>query len=446
MRRFLRPGITKPHPTRWGFSLYTLPIPRSMHFPMFIYFLLFSCISPQKVSPCNTNAIPGNTMMINARYFPVYNRKGKLTEKGTGLIQVQVYLRKKQRFFSTGLFVKPAQWDPSAWVIKHSQADSYNAKIRSLISELEQYEIRAKAKGDRFTLDMLPTGKKSRLNFLTYMDEGIDQDNLAKGTRKQHYATLNHLMKFGKIVEFSDITNSSIMAFDAYLHENSLQQSSIYGQHKRVTKWIRKALREGYVQRNPYDQLTFSSGNRNTIKYLSPEQLVKIESKVFQIERLNIVRDVFLFACYTGLAYQKLQSLKRDQISHDDDGTVWIIGNRKKVSEAKGGTASGEYFVPLHQKALDILKKYEGVRDPYLLPVHSNQRFNSYLKEIQVLCEIDMNLTSHVARHSFATIFINRGVSLESIRKMLGHSSISMTQKYSKVLKDRVKEEMKKVF
>ena len=392
--------------------------------------------------------------MKKPHYLVVFNRKDKLRKDGTGIVQIQVYLRRQQKFFSTGVYVRPVHWDDVNWCILRPDADILNQKIRMCIHDLEEFEYKARAKGEIFELDMLKDKKTPRNNFLSYMETHIQDEDIASGTRKQHNSTLKHLKDFGKIVYFSDITRKNIEVFDTYMHNLKhpdtlmplIAQSSIYGQHKRVKKWIRKAIIDGHVKEDPYLLMKISPGNRNTIKYLDEEELAAMEQKQIDNPRIAVIRDIFLFSCYTGLAYQESASLTYENIATDPDGITWLTGERKKVSGNKKTSATGQFMVPLHEKALAIMRKYKNQRMNFVLPTLSNAQYNSFLKEVAISCNIQTNLTTHVARHTFATTFtMAKGISIESVKEMLGHSSVRMTERYAKVLKSRVRDEMKKI-
>ena len=405
---------------------------------------------------CSTDVVPCSTQtMKKPKYTVLFNRKKTLRKNGTGLIQIQVYLRRKSKYFSTGQYILPGEWDEVKGVINRKDAEYINQKIQMQIHDLEEYEYKARAKGEHFRLDMIPDSREPRKqNFLTYMENLIEKEDIAPGTRKQHRSSLKHLKNFGKIVYFQDVTRKNIEAFDKYLHElrhpdtneRLVEQSSIYGQHKRIKKWIRRAIIEGLVKEDPYLIIKIPSGNRNTIKYLTENELAAIEQKEITNKRLSAIRDVFLFSCYTGLAYQEAANLCEKNIAVDEDGTSWLTGERGKVSGNRQTSATGFFMVPLHQKALEILKRYKGTKPGFLLPVISNVQYNSFLKEIAILCDVETNLTTHVARHTFATTFtMAKGISIETVKEMLGHSSVRMTERYAKVLKIRVKDEMKRI-
>ena len=175
---------------------------------------------------------------------------------------------------------------------------------------------------------------------------------------------------------------------------------------------------------------------------LTAEELQRIARKKFSNIRLSNVRDIFLFSCYTGLAYIDVKNLKRTDIQTGVDGEQWIFINRQKTNVLSR--------IPLLKPALDLIEKYSDdlkcLVSGAALPVLSNQKMNSYLKEIADCCRINVELTYHIARHTFATtVTLSNGVPIETVSKMLGHSSIKQTQHYAKILDIKVGDDMKKL-
>ena len=175
------------------------------------------------------------------------------------------------------------------------------------------------------------------------------------------------------------------------------------------------------------------------VNFLTEEEIRTIKNKDFIGKGLNLVRDIFIFSCYTGLAYIDIFNLTKEQITIGVDGNLWIITNRQKT-----GINSN---IPLLPIAEEIIKKYENhplvSNSGKLLPVYSNQKVNEYLKTIADNCNINKKLTFHCARHTFATtVTLSNNVSMESVSKMLGHKSIKTTQHYAKILDKKVSEDM----
>lgn len=174
--------------------------------------------------------------------------------------------------------------------------------------------------------------------------------------------------------------------------------------------------------------------------YLVQEEIQAIVDKEFATERLNQVKDIFLFSCFTGLAYIDVKQLTRSNIGLGIDGGKWIFTNRQKTD-----TRSNISLLPIAEEILDKYKQHpQCLNEGKLLPVLSNQKMNSYLKEIADLCEINKELTFHIARHTFATtVTLTNGVPIESVSKMLGHKNLRTTQHYAKILDRKVSDDMK---
>ncbi len=203
-----------------------------------------------------------------------------------------------------------------------------------------------------------------------------------------------------------------------------------------LKKIVRVAFSNGWMEKDPFYNFKLKTESIDR-EFLTKEELIKIMEKEFSTPRIENVRDVFLFSCNTGLAYADVEKLTADNIIKGIDGSLWI-----KIKRTKTKSLSSIPLLPIAQK---LIEKYEGVENPKgtLLPVYSNQRMNSYLKEIAERCDIKKNLTFHVARHTFATtVTLTNGVPIESVSKMLGHRSLKTTQHYAKILDEKLSEDM----
>jgi integrase len=207
---------------------------------------------------------------------------------------------------------------------------------------------------------------------------------------------------------------------------------------ERLRKMTNLAVRMEWMEKDPFiaHKAKFIKVER---EFLSKDELFKIENKNFSIERLDYVKDLFIFSCYTGLAYIDVTRLTPNNIQKGIDGLNWIYTTRKKTLNP--------VRVPILQQIVKILEKYkEHSRAKVtgtIFPIISNQKLNSYLKEIADLCGINKNLTFHLARHTFATtIALTNGVPIESVSKMLGHSDLRTTQIYAKVVERKISEDM----
>jgi site-specific recombinase XerD len=203
-------------------------------------------------------------------------------------------------------------------------------------------------------------------------------------------------------------------------------------------KVVLLCIKNGWLQKDPF--IGFKLTKKEVERpFLTENELQEMAAKEFKTERLTLVRDIFLFSCYTGLAYADVKKLKRTEIGVGVDGEQWIFTKRQKTD-----TSSRIPLLPTSSKLLDKYKDHPQCQNGKLLPVLSNQKMNSYLKEIADACRIDKVLTFHIARHTFATtVTLSNGVPIETVSKMLGHKNIRTTQHYAKILDIKVSEDMK---
>jgi site-specific recombinase XerD len=237
----------------------------------------------------------------------------------------------------------------------------------------------------------------------------------------------------------SSIDHKFITDYQHYLMtEKNCAHNTTVKYLKNLGKVIRIALNNDWLKTNPFRNIRFSLQEVDK-PFLNSDELETIIRKKFDIPRIDLVKDIFVFCCFTGLAYNDVKSLKREDIETDNKGNHWIRKQRQKTKQWSN--------IPLLPQATSILGKYsiypECLKNNLLLPVLSNQKMNSYLKEIADLCGITKNLTMHCARHTFATtVTLANNISMESVSKMLGHASISMTKHYARILDSTIGKEM----
>ncbi len=206
-----------------------------------------------------------------------------------------------------------------------------------------------------------------------------------------------------------------------------------------LKKIVLDCQKKGWLRSDPF--AAFKLNRKEVIRIaLTKVELARIAAKKFSVDRLAHVRDIFLFSCYTGLAYIDVYKLRRSDIITGVDDGQWIVTKRQKTDSATR--------LPLLPAAQEIMDKYK--HDPkcaskgLVLPVLTNQKMNSYLKEIADGCDVNKNLTFHIARHTFATtVTLSNGVPIETVSKMLGHKSVKQTQQYAKIVDLKISEDMK---
>lgn len=271
---------------------------------------------------------------------------------------------------------------------------------------------------------------------------GID---IAQSTFNKYDLTFRRLQEFLKVkhkksdILLGQIDQNFVMNFEAYLKTEYRLDTNSSEKLMRIFKRITTmCFRNGQMQRDPFCGHKLKKVKKDR-GYLTKAELESIIDFTPDSKRLEKVRDIFLFCSFTGFDYSTTAALTEKQIVTDDDGNQWIETHRIKT-----GTPSK---VKLLDIPLSIIKKYESKRDgDFLLPVISNAKYNLYLKEVATACGIQKNITSHLARHTFATtVAYANGVSIESISKMLGHTKISTTQIYARIIDKTVSDEMDKL-
>ena len=252
---------------------------------------------------------------------------------------------------------------------------------------------------------------------------------------------LGEFMKKNYNVEdmpFRAIDNEFVRNFHIFLKvDKKAEQNTANKYCKNLKKIVRLALDNNWMEVNPFQGIKFSA-KATTREFLSEKELTTLMKKDFEVERLNVVRDIFVFCSLTGLAFSDVAALRPEHISVDDEGNYWIHKARQKTKNMCS--------IPYLESARAIADKYREhptcVAKGVVLPVLSNQRMNSYLTEIADCCGIKKSLTTHIARHSFACLALANGVSMEIIARMLGHSDIKTTKIYAKVVDKSIAEQM----
>jgi integrase len=275
---------------------------------------------------------------------------------------------------------------------------------------------------------------------------------LAPGTLKNYYTTEKYLKLYlrnkYKVQDYAlaDLSYQFITDFEHFLrsyepldHHKPIGNNGVMKHLERFRKLVTLGARLEWLEKDPFIhyQLKF---HKTTREFLTAEELERIEQKAFSIPRLQFVRDLFVFSCYTGLAYIDAVQLKPENISIGMDGEYWISVNRQKTRQP--------VRIPILPKAQEVLDAYKdhprALNAGRLFPNITNQKLNSYLKEVADLCSIQKPLTFHIARHTFATtVTLTNGVPLETVSKLLGHSSIKMTQVYAKIVEQKVSQDMR---
>ena len=383
-----------------------------------------------------------------------YVKKSQLNKNGKGTIMIRVTLNGQRTQFSSKLEIEPEFWDSKSGkvagksnaVIKlNDTIDSIRATLRNLYYELDKTGT-ATAEKIRSAFLGYHLEQQSLLSLFDKHNEDVKMlvgKSIAKATLEKYERTrkrlANYLFYKFKLsdIPLKDINNDFISGFEIYLKShcdcNANTTAKFIQFFKRI---VIIARNNGWIIGDPFAnyKIRIKKVDRG---YLIEEELQDIIKKKLASERLEQVRDIFIFSCYTGLAYIDVKNLKEENIRKSFDGSLWIMTKRQKTDTTVN--------VPLLTIPQMILKKYKGkTKNSQLLPVISNQKLNSYLKEIADVCGIEKNLTFHLARHTFATTTtLAKGVPIETVSKMLGHTNISTTQIYARITNSKISEDMK---
>lgn len=386
-----------------------------------------------------------------------YLKKPKGYEKGA----MPVYMRLTVNGIPKEMTTKQS-CDPDRWNSQAQRAKGTNEATKSLNTFLDTLERQVHEARKTLIESHTPitadgiknvlTGQHERPRMLLEMFQQHNKQmailagkDYAAATVKRYETTLEHTRAF--IIWKYKTTDVDItrLSFDFATNFEFWLKSVRKCNHNSAIKYIgnlRKivnyCLKSGWLTKDPF--FGFKMAKKEVVReYLSEVELQALARKEFAVERLAQVRDIFLFSCYTGLAFIDVFQLTPTHIATGIDGNLWIFTSRQKTDSPSR--------IPLLPPAKTILDNYKDhpkcLNENKLLPVLSNQKMNAYLKEIADLCGISKTLTFHIARHTFATtVTLTNGVPIETVSKMLGHRSIKITQHYAKIIDKKVSEDM----
>lgn len=366
----------------------------------------------------------------------VFNRRGNASEQKQTPVELEIYFNRSDRkFIPTGLSLYVGQWDKINCVVNHLQANVLNKQLDDFLKKYEKLHSTILNEGKEFSLDTLNErlGKKEKAqtSFIDFMYDRIAGRQLRDSTRRVHIAAWETLKRFGKIQHFSDLTAENIKRFDDFLRKEDATrcQVTIHGYHKRIKPYVIEAYKLRHIDFNPYnafDNIRGTSKEREPLTQAELNHLRTIELP----DKLNRIRDIFIFGCYTGLSYADIALFRYNTDVVKSGDMHFIDGERLKTTT--------KFYTPLLKPALDVLIKYN-----YKLPMISNQKYNDFLHVIEARLELKKPLTSHVARHTFATtVTLANDVPIESVSRMLGHKDIKTTQIYAKILKTTIERQV----
>ena len=382
-----------------------------------------------------------------------YLKRDKQKTNGNIPLFCRITVDGKEVRFSMKTDVNPEYWDvkmgkagrrTNEAVDINTLIDNTKSAIYKVYRELQEKENNVTAEKVKNTFLGIDIKRQNLLELFDQHNADIKKligISHSESTYDKYRITRSHLANFIKKwydlseISLKDINHKFICDFEIFLLTSRGCAANTTAKYIQLFKHIIIiAIKNGWIYKNPFAEYSIQIKKVDR-GYLTQEELETIMNHKFSVKRLERVRDVFIFCCFCGLSYIDVKNLNENNICTSFDGRLWIMGKRGKTKVS--------YNIPLLEIPQMILKKYKDtLPGNQLLPVINNQNTNAYLKEIGALCSINKNLTFHLARHTFATLTLSKGVSIESVSKMLGHTNIQTTQLYARITNSKVGNEM----
>lgn len=368
-------------------------------------------------------------------YNLVYNRKKCLNKKGMALVQVEAYLGRKKKYFSTKVYLKPEQWDNKKLIVKnHPNADALNRLIYEFVATIEKKELELWQQGKRISLELLKnalTTQENNSSFISFFRQEVMNSSLKDSTKRNHLSTLMLLQEFKKNITFSDLTFELISSFEYFLQLKGYHINTIAKHMKHLKRHVNIAINKEYIEIQKY---AFRKYKIKTIEnkhtHLVPEELERLENLILSGRYVKLQKslDAFLFCCYAGMRYSDFINLSSENFV-DINQETWLI-----YKSVKTGT---EVRLPLYLlfsgKGIAILNKYRDNLEDFF-HLRDNSNVNKDLIIITRLAELSKRISFHTARHTNATLLIYNGINITTVQKLLGHKSVKTTQVYTNVM------------
>ena len=382
----------------------------------------------------------------------IFDRRKAADRKTQGAVEIRITENRKSYWIATGIRVYRQEW-AAGQVVNRQDAPELNKRLALIFQKVENEVNRymeSKTSIDiediRRNVWMVEKSQSNEPTLIQWIEEQLPRLSISDGTRKHYDPLVDRLTEYGKMTRWQDVTAENIMNFDAWLRTitkpisearrkagfkpEPLSTAAIYNYHKCLKALLNRADKFGKIERNPYELLKgmFKRGERENVEYLTEEEMRKFETMILPLgSPLELAHDLFVFQMWTGLPYSDMQSF--DINDYKWDGMRWN-NNGERI---KTGVPYVSSILP---PALHILEKY-GMK----IPKMNNADYNRHLKALGLMAGIKTRLHSHLARHTFATYMLRNGVKIENVSKMLGHTNITQTQRYAKVLAQSVHED-----
>lgn len=351
------------------------------------------------------------------------------------LVQVEAYLGRKKKYFSTKVYLKPEQWDAKKLVVKnHPNADALNRLLYEFISVIEKKELELWQQGKCISLELLKKAlitQENNASFISFFKQEVMNSSLKGSTKRNHLSTLILLQEFKKDITFSDLTFEFVSSFEYFLQSKGYHTNTIAKHMKHLKRHVNIAINKEYIEIQKYAFRKYKIKTvENKHTHLVPEELEKLENLSLSGRYIKLQKtlDAFLFCCYAGMRYSDFINLSSENIV-DINQQTWLI-----YKSVKTGT---EVRLPLYLlfsgKGIVILNKYQDNIGEFF-HLRDNSNVNKDLMIITKLAGLSKRISFHTARHTNATLLIYNRVNITTVQKLLGHKSVKTTQVYTNVM------------
>lgn len=363
----------------------------------------------------------------------VFDRKHVSSNTKEGLVQLEVLFKGVRRYFSTGVKVTNNRWSRSGKVTGCMDMIVMNRRIDEMKRMVDKYIVGLMENEEPFDFDRfkawMVASDEQGIGFVDWVEKRIaERNDIRKSTKRNHMKLVALLRKVGNIRTFADVTKKNVLKMDTYLHSTGIRQTTIASYHKFMKTYVHDAMSSGLIEKDPYIGVKIDIGKSVWGRFLTVDEVEAIEKAEMPTDSLKRVKDLFLFQCYTGLAYADLMRFDMSKAVKGEKYYL-VTDDRKKTGEG--------YTVVLMEKAMDILKKYD-----YKLPKMTCEQYNMRLKIMADACGIEKPIASHFGRRTCGMLLLNYGFPIEIVSKVLGHSNIKTTQQaYAKILDRTVENE-----
>lgn len=369
----------------------------------------------------------------------VWDHRGRVPDGGKGQLEIRVTIARKSYYFGTGIKCRRSEFVagqivncPGARQLNDRLAIIYS-KVLACVNACIESGSQIDTEGIRKMVWQTSESVNDEPTLITWIEQQVPMLNLADGTKKHYHTLIVRLIEYDKLRRWQDVTIENIYLWDAWLHQLKAQDGGrisdggVFTYHKCLKALLNRAKDFGKISENPYVSLRgkFKRGEKESVEYLTEDEMRRFESIILPAgSMLDIAHDLFIFQMYTGLSFSDAQAF--DISDYKWDGNRWSnTGERIKTGVP--------YVSSLLPPAVRVLEKYD-----MQVPRINNADYNHQLKALGLLAGIKTRLHSHLARHTFATYMLRNGAKIENVSRMLGHTNITQTQRYAKVLAQSV--------